>query len=270
MNQDYYIDNFWKSTRDYYQNHQRDMPWREPEPNGSFDAYKILVSELMLQQTQVPRVIPKYREFVAKFPNVHSLAKARLSEVIKAWSGLGYNRRAKYLHEAAKYLAVKPQPWKYEDLLTLKGIGPNTTAAICVYAYNEPRTFIETNIRTVYIHHFFADQSGIADKDILSLLEQTLDRKNPREFYWALMDYGTYLKTSIGNLSQKSKTYAKQSTFKGSNRQIRGQVLKLLTSGPHTLAELKHSIKDERLETVLVSLVNEGFIDSKGATYRLC
>ena len=253
----------------YYAKHGRhDLPWRQPERNGRFDPYKILVSELMLQQTQVSRVIPKYHEFLQEFPNVTMLAKAPLGQVITTWSGLGYNRRAKYLHEAAKQIAALPVfPNTITELVKLPGVGKNTAGAVLAYSFNEPIVFIETNIRTVYIHHFFADRINITDTEIAELLEQTLDRRNPREFYWALMDYGTHLKRSLGNLNKLSKHYTKQSKFTGSLRQLRGQVLRDLASGP--LQADGFTARDERLQQVLDVLVAEELIVHQNGIYRL-
>ncbi len=261
---------FQQTAWDYYVAHGRhDLPWRVSQPDGSFDPYKILVSEFMLQQTQVLRVIPKFAEFLKQFPTIETLAESTLAEVLSAWSGLGYNRRAKYLYNAAQTLISKEAPWKYEDLVACKGVGPNTAAAVLVYSYNQPLVFIETNIRTVYIHHFFHDQQGVADSDILALAQQMLDRQNPREWYWALMDYGLYLKQSIGNLNKLSKHYTKQSRFTGSRRQIRGRVIRLLVERPMSQADLASAISDERLLPVLDDLRREGLIRRRTQQYEL-
>ena len=245
------------------------MPWREPRPDGSFDAYRILVSELMLQQTQVPRVIPKFISFLNDFPSLQALAAAPLAEVLRAWSGLGYNRRAKYLHEAAKTLQDVPEPWTYEQLVACKGIGPNTAKAVLVYAYDQPEVFIETNIRTVFIHYFFQDKLTVSDAEITAVLERTLDRELPRACYWALMDIGAYIKSAEGNASRKSTAYKKQSPFEGSMRQVRGRVLKLLADGiPKTMQQLSMQ-DDERTKAVLASLQNEGLIHKKSGKYHL-
>lgn len=229
-----------------YDRLKRDLPWRHPDPDGNFNAYKILVSEIMLQQTQVARVIPKYDAFLDAFPSVSELAGAPLSEVLRYWSGLGYNRRAKYLHDAARQLQDK-QVWTLEDLTSCKGIGHNTAAAVVVYAYNQAVPFIETNVRTVYIHHFFQDQSDVHDSDIQKVLEATFDQEHPREFAWALMDYGSHLKQTVGNASRYSRHYVKQPTFEGSLRQIRGQVLKALVQQPHSPQDLHALLPDDRL-----------------------
>ncbi len=264
---------FQKTVREYYKLHARhDLPWRQPEPDGTFDPYKIMVSELMLQQTQVARVIPKYHEFLAKFPTISTLAEAPLAEVLRAWSGLGYNRRAKFLHEAAQQLVREYQgvfPQSILELKQLPGIGANTAGAIVAYAFNQPVVFIETNIRTVFIHHFFHDQTDIADRAIIELVEQTLDRQNPRDWYWALMDYGSYLKQTVGSLNQQSRQYTKQSKFQGSKRQIRGQVIRLLGDSSYTRAELQTAVNDKRLDTVLQELLDEHLILKRGNSFCL-
>jgi A/G-specific adenine glycosylase len=265
------VQKFQKELMDYYAQHGRhSLPWRLPEANGSFDPYKILVSEIMLQQTQVPRVIPKYHGFLAMFPTAEALARAELGQVIRAWSGLGYNRRAKYFHETAKAITTLGYfPQTITQLVKLPGVGKNTAGAVLAYAFNQPALFIETNIRTAYIYHFFSGQMSVTDTAIIDLLEQTLDEDNPREFYWGLMDYGSFLKTKIGNLNKLSKNYSKQSSFHGSKRQIRGQLLKLLAEDAKTLKELKISIADERLQSVLEELTTEGLIRRAGQTYHL-
>lgn len=260
---------FQEAVWDYYAKHGRDLPWRQPEYDGTFDPYKILVSEIMLQQTQVNRIAIKYQPFLDKFPEVKTLADAPLSIVLTEWSGLGYNRRAKFLHEAAKRLAGKSEPWTFEELVACKGIGPNTAAAVLTYAYNQQHAFIETNIRTVFIHHFFQDKIDISDKELLPLVEKALDQEHPREWSWSLMDYGVHLKTTVGNLSRQSKHYAKQSTFVGSKRQVRGRVLRLLQEGSTTHHGLARRIEDERLAVVLGDLVREGLVTETGDTFRL-
>ena len=256
------IDDFRILLRRFYENNYRDMPWRKSD-DGEFDPYAITVSEIMLQQTQVERVIPKFEAFITAFPTLEDLAAASLQDVLKFWSGLGYNRRAKYLHDFAKTISNSGDtfPTTVEALSAHKGIGPNTAAAILVYSYNQPQVFIETNIRTVYINTFFAERSEVSDAEILEKVAMTLDRNNPREFYWALMDYGTYLKKQgKGNLA-KSASHARQSTFEGSLRQIRGKVIKHLTNKDAiTIADLATAINDERLELVLKQLEGEQLI----------
>jgi A/G-specific adenine glycosylase len=259
----------WEHYRDFG---RHDLPWRQPEGDGSFDPYKILVSELMLQQTQVRRVIPKYEQFLELFPTAQQLAQSSLAAVLTAWSGLGYNRRAKYLHQAAQTVTSEFKGRFPEDLArlqTLPGIGKNTAGAIIAYAFNQPVIFVETNIRTVFFHHFFASREVVSDGEVLELVGKTLDRERPREWYWALMDYGTYLKSSGTKLNMLSKHYSRQSTFEGSKRQIRGKVIKLLATGYANLESLHSSIADSRLDPVLNDLLREGLITKKSDRYHL-
>jgi len=251
----------------YYRAHGRsDMLWRQPESDGTHEPYKILVSELMLQQTQVARVTPKFSAFIDIFPDVAALAKAQLGDVLKLWSGLGYNRRAKFLWQSARYIVDNYSgtfPSTQKELLRLPGVGPNTAGAILAYTYDHPTIYIETNIRTVIIHHFFQDRTGIADADIREVMEKILgqlDDLTPREFYWALMDYGSHLKSTVGNLNKASKSYAKQSAFAGSRRQLRGQIIRLLSVGSYSFAELLIVLDDDRAESVLIDLESDQLI----------
>ena len=224
---------------------------------------------MMLQQTQVQRVIPKFEAFLAQFPDVATLADAERREVLIAWQGLGYNRRAKYLHDAAQCIQTQNSfPRSLHELVQLPGIGPNTAGAIMAYAWNERVVFIETNIRTVLFYHFFEDAQDVTDAELRCVLEQVLVDESPREFYWAMMDYGSWLKSKVKNNSQ-SKHYTKQSTFKGSRRQVRGQILKQLTAGRYTCEELQAKLSDERLKSVLTELVKEGLVYRTGKIYHL-
>lgn len=234
------------------------MPWREdPTP------YKVVVSELMLQQTQVERVVPKFVNFISLFPDFPTLAKAPLSDVLIAWQGLGYNRRAKYLHELAKtVVGLGALPETQDELVKLPGIGTNTAGAILAYAFDQPVVYIETNIRTVYLHHYFADKFDVDDKELLPVIERTLERDEPRAWYSALMDYGAYLKKQGMGRNNASKHYKKQSKFEGSVRQMRGAVLRALATGPLTIDELKKAIDaDERFNAALSGLEEEHIVN---------
>jgi A/G-specific adenine glycosylase len=267
------ITTFQRVVWGYFVAHGRhDLPWRIPNSDNSFDPYKILVSEIMLQQTQVARVWPKYEMFVRKFPTIQKLAAAPLGDVLITWQGLGYNRRAKYLWHAAQKVMQDfggQFPQTQAELVTLPGVGVNTAGAVVAYAYNAPAVFVETNIRTVFIHHFFRDQTNVSDKEVLEFVRQTLPKDKSREWFWALMDYGVHLKQSVGNVSRASKSYTKQSKFAGSKRQIRGHVLRLLSNHPYTLQELSATIADERLASVLQTLEHEGLLRHQSKTYSL-
>ena len=233
----------------------RPMPWRD-QPT----LYYALVSELMLQQTQVARVLTKFREFTAEFPDVQSLAAAELTEVLRAWQGLGYNRRAQYLHRAAQAIAAGVPVTTLDDLVALPGIGVNTAGAIMNYAYQVPTPFIETNIRTVYLNHFFAGQEAVADRDILTVVEQTMDRVNSRQWFWALMDYGSELKAQGKGKLSASRHYTKQSQFTGSLRQMRGEILCRYVGG-QPLAEITAELQDDpRFAAALDGLRRDGLI----------
>ena len=257
----------------YYAAHGRyDLLWRLPEADGSFDPYKVLVSEIMLQQTQVPRVIPKYEAFLQRFPAISELAAASLGDVLVTWQGLGYNRRAKFLWLAAQRIVSDFNgrlPNNQTALESLPGIGANTAGAIRAYAFNEPVVFVETNIRTVYIHHFFKDKADIPDVAVRMVLSKTLDHRNPRVFYWSLMDYGSYLKQVVGNLSRASKAYAKQSKFAGSARQLRGRALRLLAGGALSEAALLDELHDTRAAAIVADLTREGLIQRVSGHYKL-
>jgi A/G-specific adenine glycosylase len=248
------------------ENGRQGLPWREsPTP------YNVVVSELMLQQTQVHRVIPKFYEFISLFPDFPALAKAPLSEVLIAWQGLGYNRRAKYLHELAKAVVARGGlSDTLDELVKLPGIGKNTAGAILAYAFDQPVVYIETNIRTVYLHHYFADRFDVDDKELLPIVERTLERDEPRAWYSALMDYGTYLKKQGLGRNNASKHYKKQAKFEGSVRQMRGAILRVLAAGPLTIDELRSDVSaDKRFEPALAQLVDESFIINNSGVVSL-
>lgn len=257
--------------------HARDLPWRTPslkiQIDGTLDTYKILVSELMLQQTQVDRVIPIYKMFLVRFPALQALADAQLGEVLKAWNGLGYNRRAQYLWQAAQAVARNFDgqiPNNLKDLISLPGVGPGTAAAIMNYGFNKPCAFVETNIRTVYLHHFFKNESDIPDKSIMHLVRETLDNEHPREWFWALMDYGAHLKKTAGTGFDKSRNYKKQSAFKGSNREMRGRIIRELLSGGVSEADLRTRVgADDRFDMALQQLKKEEIISNTGGKLQL-
>lgn len=263
------IMDFRETVWEYYQQNARPMPWREDT-----QPYYVLVSELMLQQTQVDRVMPKFEAFIAAFPDVKTLAGAELSEVLKLWSGLGYNRRAKFLWHAAQMIEQEfagVMPENAEDLQKLPGVGPNTAGAILAYAYNQPIVFIETNVRTVLFHHFFADHpEQVSDAELREVAKEALDAEHPREWYWGLMDYGTHLKKTVGGRLSQSKHYKKQSPLKGSLREMRGRILRELTIEGLVEETLKQKVAaDERYELALAALLNEGLVKRSGETFHV-
>ena len=257
----------------HYRRHGRDLPWRRTRA-----PYAIVVSEVMLQQTQVSRVLPKYEQFLATFPTVFSLAEATIADVLSIWQGLGYNRRALALHRTAGFVAGHQGifPRTPVNLARLPGIGPATAAAVCVFAYDMPLPFIETNIRSAMIHHFFLGQTSVSDSELLPLVEATLDRADPRRWYYALMDYGAWVKKTYGNPGRRSRHHAVQSRFAGSHRQLRAMVLRcLLSAQPAALSlrELKALLPDEVegavIRSVAEELVAEGFLRREEDRYRI-
>ncbi len=243
----------WQKGRELY----RDMPWRQDTR-----PYYVLVSELMLQQTQVSRVIPKFLDFIEAFPSEHELAAASLGDVLRQWQGLGYNRRAKFLHEAAKMVVEQNTfPETYESLMKLPGVGKNTAGAIMAYSFNYPSIFVETNIRTVYFHHFFEGTEQVDDKQIIEKLTETIDREHPREFYWALMDYGSWLKSEGAGRLTQSRHYTKQKALKGSVRETRGVVIRLLSESDRSETELRDLVDmPDRYEGALQGLIDDGLV----------
>ena len=264
MNKDIFQELVWQKGRELY----RDMPWRDDTR-----PYYVLVSELMLQQTQVVRVIPKFNTFITTFPNEGSLAGASLAEVLKLWQGLGYNRRAKYLHDAARMIVNDlggAWPRAERELIKLPGVGPNTAGALMTYAYNQQSPFIETNVRTVYFHHFFEGQEGVRDSEIRSLLEATIDIEHPREFYWALMDYGSWLKSNGVKNNSKAYGYKKQTPLEGSVRQTRGAIIAALTQGDLRREELERRVLlDERYQKAIEGLIRDGLVVQKDDLFHL-
>ena len=253
----------------YRESGRHGLPWRLTK-----DPYRILVSEVMLQQTQVARVIEKYKAFLIRFPNARRLAEAPLSDVLKAWSGLGYNRRAKYLKAAAEVIVRGyggRVPKAAIVLRTIPGIGPYTASAVRVFAFNEPDALIETNIRAAFIHHFFADTSistgrhklmGVADTELLPIIRKAAEGQDPRTWHWALMDYGAHIKKLHGNPARRSAHYTRQSKFEGSPRQVRGEILRRLTNG-------KNEIKGKRWEKALAGLEKDGLIKNEKGKWRI-
>ncbi len=254
-----------------YRTLQRPMPWR-----SNTDPYWILVSEIMLQQTQVERVKEKFLSFIDRFPTLSDLAEAPFGEVLKMWSGLGYNRRARYLHRSAQLVVEDHDgvvPETPETLVALPGIGPNTAGSIAAFAYNRPVVFIETNIRRVFLTAFFSDVAGaIHDREILPLIEKSLCRENPREWYWALMDTGSLLPKTAVNANRRSAHYVRQSTFERSRRQLRGRIVGLVNQHQMVVAEnlpAYTGFSPDDVEDALADLEREGLvrrIGKKGET----
>ncbi len=242
------------------------LPWRT-----THDPYHIAVSEVMLQQTQVERVIPYFLAFLQRFPTVFDLAKAPLASVLISWQGLGYNRRAKMLWQCAQEVVARHNgifPVSKNELENLSGIGPYTAGAIRAFAFNEPDVFIETNIRSVLIHELFPRSNNVSDTRLMPLLHELIAMvDSPREWYAALMDYGSYVKKTYPNPSRKSKHHVKQKPFAGSQREMRGAILRTLAKN-ESLKELEKR-SDARFVTALRDLHTEGMIQKRGRDWKL-
>lgn len=255
---------FRKKIFSFYKKEGRHFPWRETK-----DPYKILVSEVMLQQTQADRVASKFKEFIKRFKTVGALSKASLGEVLRAWQGLGYNRRALYLKRAAEEIVkIKSFPSKATELENLPGVGPYTARAVLTFAFNKREIFIETNIRSVFIHEFFKSKRKVSDKEIISLIRQTLPKRNVSEWYQALMDYGALLKRKNNNPSRRSTHHSKQSMFRGSRREIRGKIISLLSKNSRSEKDIALYC-GRKVKPILEDLLCEGFIEKKGPLYEL-
>jgi A/G-specific adenine glycosylase len=261
---------FRRAVRGQYRNHGRDLPWRRTR-----DPWRILVSEVMLQQTQIPRVINRYEAFLEAFPDPSALARAPLGRALALWQGLGYNRRCLGLKRAAAEMMSRfggAVPRSVEDLESLPGIGPYTARAVAVFAFDRPVALMETNIRRTFIHWFFPGRAVVHDRDVVPLVERTMDRRHPREWFNALMDYGTSLAREVPNPNRRSAHHVRQPRFEGSRRQVRGRVLALLVGGRSRSAAAiarELDVPAARLGPVLGALTAEGFIEARRGGYRV-
>lgn len=263
-----------KNNRDY-------LPWRFTK-RRPVSPYEIFVSEIMLQQTQVARVLEKYPEFLKAFPTINHLAKAPLKKVLRVWQGMGYNRRARYIKEAAQEIVARfdaKVPEESALLRTLPGIGPYTAGAIACFAYNKPTIFLDTNIRKVFLRHFFKKQEGfknkrtvkIEDTKILSIAQRILYGKDPRKWHYALMDYGAVTLAKEKGLLERVKSYHKQSRFEGSTRYGRSQIMKYLLQYDHASEEELQALVPGEIKPLLLSLARDGLLEAASpGLYRIC
>lgn len=254
-----------------YHSTPRPMPWRTTR-----DPYHILTAEVMLQQTQVDRVKNKYAEFLSAFPTLNDLACAPLEDVLRVWQGLGYNRRAIALKRCAEEIISRyggQLPRETGELESLPGIGPYSARAVAAFAFGIAEPLIETNIRTVFIHFFFHGRDRVSDREIMPLVAATLDRQNPREWYYALMDFGVWLKQLHPNPGRRSRHHVQQSRFEGSNRQLRSRLLRSVIANPGISAEgLAEQLEAEQqgVEKNLAAMEREGFISQSDSRYMVC
>ena len=265
------LDSFRASVLKHGRELYRDLPWRR-----TFDPYGIWISEVMLQQTQVARVDGRWQHWLERFPTADALASASTADVLDEWQGLGYNRRALSLLRAAQQIseAGGELPHDEDGLRALPGIGPATAAGIRAFAFNLPAVYLETNVRSVFLHELFPEAEDVSDSELVSLVEKTCpqDASNPaddpRTWYYALLDYGAYLKQTLPNPSRRSRSHTRQSRFEGSRRQKRAELVRILlgaTSDGLTTAQLLCALGDveeaagrERVgEELLLALLSE-------------
>lgn len=260
----FHMERFQSIIWTYYAQHRREFLWRE-----DINPYTIAVSEIMLQQTQTDRVAKKFPNFIQQFPNFFELANAKFPQVLSLWKGLGFNRRALNLHNMASIISSVYGGELPKDIPLLEqfnGIGKATARSIFTFAFNEPSIFIETNIRTVFLYFYFNDEerrSSIHDNVLLELVEATLDRSSPREWYYALMDFGAMIKKTVGNQNHKSFHYKKQSPFEGSKRQLRGQILDILLKHSEVSREMLAKVYENsvhQIDPVIDDLIVEGLV----------
>ncbi len=254
----------------FHRTDRRDMPWRETR-----DPYAVLVSEVMLQQTQVSRVLGKYGGFIEAFPSLDALAAAPLAAVLEQWRGLGYDRRALNLKRTAELVSASyggRLPSDPAVLAGMPGIGPATAAAVATYAFGAFAPFIETNVRAVFLHHCFPDADRVPDRELMPLVEAAWDRDDPREWGYALMDYGSELKRTMPNPSRRSTHHREQSWFEGSRRQKRAGILRDVLARPGgTAAEYARScgVEPATARELLGELEAEGFLAREGERYSV-
>lgn len=274
------LDQFIKTVQERGEELYRDLPWR-----NTYDPYAILLSEVMLQQTQVARVMGRWEQWLGTFPTPADLSAAPLPPVLELWQGMGYNRRALNLKRCAEAIVAEYDgvvPRDKRALLALPGIGPATSAGVRVFAFREPDIYIETNVRTVFIHELFGEQEQVSDKELLPLVEATCPQdESVRSWYYSLLDYGAYLKKTQVNPSRKSKHYTRQSKFEGSHRQKRAYLLRRVLEGVSNLDELVRDLAQyeseagrqeparDEVKGILDELQKDGFVENRDGAW-LC
>ena len=268
----------------------RDLPWRRTR-----DPYAIWVSEVMLQQTQVARVDGRWQRWLERFPDTAVLADADAGDVLEEWQGLGYNRRALSLARAARMIedAGGEFPREERDLVALPGIGPATAAGIRAFAFDLPGVYLETNVRTVFLHELFPDAHDVPDSALVPLVREACPgfaascgaERGPRAWYYALLDYGAFLKQTLPNPSRRSRTHARQSRFEGSHRQKRAELVRVLLDARRLgvaltrddlareldaveVAAGRPPVDGDELDRILAELEREGFCARDGEAYR--
>ena len=274
---DEFCDYVWQEGLRLY----RDLPWR-----NTYDPYAIWISEVMLQQTQVARVDGRWQSWLRRFPTVQALAQAPQADVLAEWQGMGYNRRALALHRAAITIveAGGAFPRDAQELRALPGVGPATAAGIRAFAFNQRGVYLETNVRTVFLHELFPHEEGVPDKRLVPLVDAACPDDDVRGWYYALLDLGAHLKRMVPNPSRRSRSHVRQSNFEGSHRQKRAAVVRMLLSArPHgvtaekvaatlTAAELeagREAVDAAYARRLLEELSAEGFCAQSGDAWTI-
>ena len=252
---------------DWWAENARDLPWRrDPSP------YNVLVSEMMLQQTQVSRVVPKFHEFMETFPTIELLANADTKHLLQVWSGLGYNRRALWLKKAANQIIEKDEfPQTVRDLEKLKGIGSYTSRSILIFAFNQNLAAVDTNIRRVLIALGFAKEE-MSEKELQTIADTVLLKGRARDWHNALMDYGAQVLTSS---STGISPTSKQTCYEGSSRQVRGAVIRALSEANELglgelMVLLDCDLEESELKSIMSQLIVDGLVELvHGSSYRI-
>ncbi len=260
---------FQNKVFDFYESNGRTLPWRL-----TTDPYLILLSEVMLQQTQVSRVIKYFEEWKGRWPTVEKLASASKQEVLKAWLGLGYNNRGLRLHQAAKIICkdfagnVLEAMKHYESI---PGVGRYTANAVLIFSSNLDLVTVDTNIRRILIHEFSLCEDT-PDKEIWQLAARCLPKQKSRVWHNALMDFGA-LELTAKNTGIRPKT--QQSSFEGSDRQIRAKVLRLLLECSLSFDDIHegldiYDVSHSRLQDIVSGLLKDGLVVFEEKNQRFC
>ena len=265
---------FRRRVLSWYRHSGRDLPWRH-----THDAYAVLVSEVMLQQTQVSRVLPAYRRFLRRFPTLRALSRAPLAAVLREWSGLGYNRRARDLHRIARKGSL---PRTVDGLDALPGVGAYTASAVACFAFGEATGFADTNIRRVLGRALLGRMA--TDREAVELDRHFGSKRAPARWHHALMDIGATicvaqrprcdacpLRAICGYDGDDGVVRRKQSPFAASDRRVRGAIVRRLalsTEGVNVDA-LRRGINDARVPRLVRVLESEGLVEVSSGSVRL-
>ena len=255
-----------KDLLTWYTDNKRSFSWRNTN-----DPWKILLIEMISQQTQINRANTYYQIFIKKFPTPESMAKSSLKNILKMWSGLGYNNRAKRLYESSKILAEQGFEGIYPNFETLPGVGAYTKNAILSFAYEDSVLAVDTNLQRIIIRYFGIDNTKDYVRNYSNLL---LENTNSADINQAFMDFGSSICTSsnakcnICPLEKNCKKYFLNSKnsinkFKGSNRELRGKIIRLLLEEDQiSVKEVENKIREEesKIITAITGLKNDGLL----------